>query len=92
MPQAANAPQGYCGDCGRKHLFQDCPHHPDKKEKAIVNIVEVLPSASSGSDSHERVPVKVVTRAQAKKKEIEKGNESGDCSKSSCSKLVKGKL
>ena len=62
-PQATNAPQGYCGDCGRKHLFQDCPHHPDKKEKATVNIVEVLPSASSGSETDDRVSLKIVTRA-----------------------------
>ena len=87
--QTTNAPQGHCGDCRRKHLFQDCPHHPDKKGKAIVNIVEVLPSASNGSDMDDRVPLKVVTRAQAKKKEFERINETGEGSKSSRSKSVR---
>ena len=32
------APQGYCIDCGRKHLFQDCPQHLDRKGKATVNM------------------------------------------------------
>ena len=60
---------GHCTDCGRKHLFQDCPHHPDKKGKATVNIVEVLPS-TSGSKSEQYVPIAVVTKAHAQKEAI----------------------
>ena len=55
----------YCIDCGIKHLVSDCPLNPDKKGKATLNVVEILPS-SSGNKS-EVAPVNVVTRAQAQK-------------------------
>ena len=34
----------YCGDCGIKHLVQDYLVQADKKGKATLNYVEVLPS------------------------------------------------
>ena len=65
---------GHCNECGVKHLFQDCPRHPDRKGKATINLVEVIPS-SSGSDTDKTVPIKVVTRAQAQKQNGDKNTE-----------------
>ncbi|MCO5588534.1 hypothetical protein L7F22_042491 [Adiantum nelumboides] len=70
---------GFCGDCGIKNVLPECPRIPDKKGKMIINIVGVLPSASSGSKSKPEVQVNVVTRAQAKdleeNKPLEENNE-----------------
>ena len=50
----------YCVDCGIKHLVQDCPIHPDKKDKATLNFIETIPL---GAESEGYKSVKVVTRA-----------------------------
>src|SRR5271156_4647827 len=73
-------------DCGIKHLVQDCPSNPEAKGKATLNYVEVMPSTSapSSSESEKVVPLKVVTRAQAKAKAPEENDEKSDApSKSS---------
>ena len=83
--------RGHCSDCGKKHLYKDCPHHPDQKGKATINIIEVLPS-TSGSESDAKVPLNVVTRAQARKEEavnqmdIEKDVESSKSVKTKSAK------
>lgn len=64
MSTAILALARYCLDCGVKHLVQDCPLNPERKDKATMNLVETCPS-SLGNES-EKVPLaKVVTRAQA---------------------------
>ena len=58
--------------------MQDCPILIDKKGKATLNYVEVLPSSSnptSSSESDPVVPLKVITRAQAQAKNLQKENE-----------------
>ena len=64
--QAILALTGYCLECGITHLVLKCPHNPDKKGKAPVNIVNVIPSPNttplpSGEESEGVKPVNVVT-------------------------------
>ena len=64
----------YCVDCGIKHLVQDCPVQAEKKKKATLNYVEVIPSSSQPSSSSEVeaiVPLKVITRAQAQAQKLQ---------------------
>ena len=70
--QAILALAKYCLKCGITHLVADCPHHLDKKEKAPLNAVNVIPSPDvtpipSGEESEGVKPVNVVTQAQARK-------------------------
>ena len=68
----------YCADFGIKHLVQDCPIQADKKGKATLNYVEVLPSSSNPTSSSETdpvIPLKVITRAQAQAKKNKKENK-----------------
>ena len=54
----------YYLDCGIKHLVSDCSLNTRKKGKAILNLLETIPS-SSGNESKEVKYLKVVTTAQA---------------------------
>ena len=59
----------FCGDCGVKHLIQDCPSNLEAKGKIELKYVKVLPSESAcSSDSDQVIPLKIITRAQAKAK------------------------
>ena len=63
----------FCIDCGIKHLVQDCPANPEVKGKSPVtlNMITMIPSTGSPSSSESDVvvPIKVITRAQAKANE-----------------------
>ena len=59
----------YCLECTITHLVADCPHNPDKKGKAPLNEIEVIPSPKtittpSGEESEGIKPLNVVTQAQ----------------------------
>ena len=57
----------FCLDCAIKHLIQDCPSNPELKGKANLNYVEIIHASSpSSSETEQVVPIKVITRAQAK--------------------------
>ena len=63
-------------DFAIKHLIQDFSLNPEFKGKATLNYVEIIPSSSpSSSNSEHVVPMKVVTRAQAKAQEKLQGEE-----------------
>ena len=56
---------GFFLECGITHLILDFPcNNPMPKQKASLQVVEVSPPPSSGSDVGRVVPVNVVTRAQ----------------------------
>ena len=60
----------FCLDCAIKHLIQDCPSNPERKEKTNLHYVEVIHSNSpSSSETEQVIPIRVITRAQAKAQE-----------------------
>ena len=56
----------YFLECDIKRLVQDCSLNPEKKGKAILNLLKRIPF-SSGNESKEAESINVVTRAQALK-------------------------
>ena len=73
----------FCNDCRVKHLVQDCPVHPDKKDKKTLNYIERIPPTGtpSSSESDMVVPLQAITRVQGRayaekgKRKIEEGLE-----------------
>ena len=58
----------YCEDCGIKPLVLDCQINPLSVNKINVNMIGVVASPSQSLEDGESViPLKVITRAQAKK-------------------------
>ena len=60
----------------------DCSLNLEKKGKATLNLLEMIPS-SNGNESEEVKSIKVVTRAQAPKDAIQRMNGEGKSKKSS---------
>lgn len=84
----------FCGDCGIKHFVPDCPKNPDNKNKgpaAVLNLIELLPSTGSPStsDSEIIVPLKAITRAQARTKDDSKRDDEAEPNPSEHSKKSK---
>ncbi|MCO5567857.1 hypothetical protein L7F22_021553 [Adiantum nelumboides] len=73
----------FCTKCCKKggHFPKDCAKNPMNKQKAMVDVVEVILSSSTKSEPI--VPVKVITRAQAKKKKHNSFDESKSTKSSS---------
>ncbi|MCO5612074.1 hypothetical protein L7F22_066336 [Adiantum nelumboides] len=68
---------GYCLDCGITHVVPNYPEYPKKQGKTTMNVVGVLPS-SKGSEAEPKIPMKVVTRAQAKENAKDQVDEEKD--------------
>ena len=69
----------HCAECGIKHLVSDCPAKPGAKPPVTLNLVEVIPSeSSSASEAEKIIPLKVITRAQAKAKKPEQEKDGED--------------
>ena len=67
-----------CADYGVKHLVPDCPKLQEKKSIVTLSYVEALPSSNptSSLDLGEAIPLKAITRTQARAKKDElKENE-----------------
>ena len=65
----------YYLECGIAHLVTDCPHNPNKKRKAPLNRIEVIPSPKttltpSGEESEGVKPLNAVTQAQAQNNQM----------------------
>ena len=62
----------YCKDCAIEHLSKDCPNKPivttTQVGKIGLSLVEIIPSLASSETKPElgNVPLKVITRAQAR--------------------------
>ncbi|MCO5559225.1 hypothetical protein L7F22_012820 [Adiantum nelumboides] len=85
----------YCTICGINHLVQDCPLNPHVKGKApvVLNLIDMKPSTGmpSSSKSDVLIPLKVITRVQAKARDKHRIENKGEVTPSESSKKSKKK-